>query len=79
MKLPIILLAGLALAGCTGPQGNPNHQSYADAGMIAFAPQPAPPVTYDANVVPPSFEAMKVSQPALNPRPPAPVYRPPSR
>jgi len=80
MKFPIIWLAALALAGCIGPEGNPSGQPYADQGMIAFKPQPAPAVTYDPNVTAPPFNDMQIGQPALNPPPPpAPVYRPPTR
>jgi hypothetical protein len=80
MKLPIILLAALALAGCMGPEGNPSDQPYADEGMIAFKPEPAPATTYDPNVTPPPFNDMQIGQPALNPPPsPVPVYRPPVR
>jgi hypothetical protein len=80
MKFPIILMAALALAGCMGPEGNPNRQPYADQGMVAFKPEPAPPTTYDPSATPTSFNDMQIGQPALNPPPsPAPVYRPPAR
>ena len=84
MKYSIIALAGAAfLAGCMGPQGNPNGQSYAteSGGTIAVAPTPTGPPTYDPNAKAPVSYAMKAggagaNQPAPsgNPPPPKPVY-----
>jgi len=82
MKLPITLLAALALTGCMGAAGNPGDQPYADApgGAIAVKPAPAPAVAYDPGAAPPAFNDMQIGQPALNPPPaPLPVYKPPTR
>jgi len=47
-QIAAVLLAGLALGACTGPQGNPNGQPYASdpSGPIAMAPQALGTVAY---------------------------------
>ena len=76
MKIAFILLAVLALAGCMGPAGNPNGQSYADSGMIAVKPVPAAAVQYDPKAEIPDLGAMQITPP---PNSAAPLYRPPAR
>jgi hypothetical protein len=80
MKIALALLAALALMACMGPAGNPDGQPYADQGMIAVQPQPAPAVAYDPYAAKPGFSDLNISQPALHPSPsPMPLYRPPPR
>lgn len=77
MKFPlgIALLAATALAGCSGPQGNPNGQPYANeaGGVLAVQPQTIGTATYDPYVTPASFSDMQAGQPAINPPPPLPL------
>ena len=63
------LLAAMALAGCTGPQGNPNGQPYATdtGGMVAVSPQAIGTVAYDPYGKAPSFADMDIGSPAINP------------
>jgi hypothetical protein len=80
MKIALALLAALGLTACMGPEGNPNRQPYADQGMIAVTPQPAPAVAYDPYAAKPGFSDLDIGQPALNPTPsPPPLYQPPPR
>ena len=77
MKITIALLAALSLAACMGPEGNPDRQPYADQGMVAVRPQPAPAVAYD-----PAKQAtddLQAGQPAPMQPSMAPVYPPPPR
>ena len=63
------LLAAMALAGCMGPDGNPNGQSYAtdSNGMIAAAPQALGTATYDPYAKAPSFADMDIGSSAIAP------------
>lgn len=71
MKIALAFVAALALAACMGPAGNPNGQRYADSGMIAVTPVPAPAIQYDPKAEPPDLGALQIA--------PAPAYRPPAR
>ena len=77
MKFALALLPALGLAACMGPAGNPNGQSYADSGMIAVKPVPAPAIQYDPKAQAPDIGAMQVTPPGSPP--PAPLYRTPPR
>jgi hypothetical protein len=83
MKFPIgaALLAVVALAGCAGPEGNPNGQPYANepGGTIAVPPQTMGTVSYDPYAAPAPFSDMQPGQPAINPPPPLPLPPPPAR
>ena len=63
------LLAAIALAGCMGPEGNPNGQPYATdtAGMIAVAPQAMGTVSYDPYGKAASFSDMDLGSSAIAP------------
>lgn len=63
------LLAAAALAGCMGPEGNPNGQPYATdpGGMIAMAPQTLGVVAYDPYAKPQSFADMDIGSAAITP------------
>jgi len=80
MKFPVgvALLAALVLAGCMGPQGNPNAQSYATDpnGMMAQKPLTVGAVSYDPYAAPKPFADMQMGQPAVNPPPPMPMITP---
>jgi len=88
MKLSIcvLLLAGSAVAGCAGPEGNPNGFAYANepGGAIATQPQTIGTVSYDPYATPAPFADMQAGEPAINPptqtpvpmNPPAPARRP---
>ena len=71
-------LLGLLLAGCAGPQGNPNRQPYADepGGAIAAKPQVLGDVRYDPYGKPAPFADMQAGQAAIAPPPPL-NYTPP--
>lgn len=73
------LLAAMALAGCSGPQGNPNGQAYANEpdGAIAVKPLTIGTVSYDPYAPPASFADMQAGQAAINPPPPLPMAPPP--
>lgn len=85
MKLSLgaaLLAAGItsgALAGCMGPQGNPDRQPYAGepGGMLATTPQTMGSVSYDPNAKPEPFGDMQPGQAAINP--PPPLSLPPAR
>jgi hypothetical protein len=63
------LLAAMALAGCTGQQGNPNGRPYAtDAGgMVATAPQAMGTASYDPYAKAPNFADMDIGSSAITP------------
>lgn len=63
------LLAALALAGCMGPQGNPNGQPYATdlGGTIAVSPQAVGTVAYDPYGKAPGFADMDIGSAAFTP------------
>ncbi|HEX4027506.1 MAG TPA: hypothetical protein VHX18_07790 [Rhizomicrobium sp.] len=69
------LVAALALAGCMGPDGNPNGQPYATdtGGLIATAPQALGTVSYDPYAKPPSFADMDIGSVATMPPPNLPM------
>jgi len=73
-----IALLGLALAGCTGPEGNPNGQPYASepGGVIAVKPQSLGEASYDPYGTPAPFADMQAGQAAITPPPPL-NYTPP--
>jgi len=86
MRFSILALAGAAmLAGCFGPEGNPNGAPYASetGGAIAVAATPVGAPTYDPGAKAAPFEDMRAggagaNQPSptgerpLNGVPPAP-------
>jgi hypothetical protein len=76
-----IALLGLGLAGCTGPEGNPNGQPYADApgGAIAVKPQVLGEASYDPYGKPAPFADMQAGQAAITPPPPMPPIITPTR
>lgn len=63
------LLAAAALAGCMGPDGNPNGQPYAtdSGGLIAAQPQTMGVVAYDPYAKPASFADMDIGSSAITP------------
>ena len=67
-----IALAGLVLAGCAGPQGNPNGQPYADepGGVMAVKPQSVGAESYDPYGPVAPFADMQAGQAATMPPPP---------
>ena len=77
-RLSAALLAAMALAGCAGPEGNPNGQPYANepGGAIAVPPQTIGTVSYDPYAAPAPFSDMQPGLPAINPPPPLPVNPP---
>ena len=87
MKLMVgaALMAAMALAGCMGPQGNPNAQPYATepGGMAVAKPETVGKVAYDPYGTPAPFADMQAGQAAINPPAPmplpAPVANPPMR
>ena len=83
MKFPFgaVLLAAAALAGCAGPEGNPNGLPYATepGGALAAQPQTMGTVSYDPYAPPAPFADMQPGQPAINPPPPLPLPPPPNR
>jgi hypothetical protein len=69
MKISILALAGAAmLAGCMGPEGNPNGQPYAGepGGTIAVAATPVGGPTYDPGAKAAPFEDMKAGGAGAN-------------
>ena len=68
-QIAAALLAALALAGCIGPQGNPNGQPYANDtdGQITAAPQALGTVTYDPYGKPANFADMDIGSAAITP------------
>lgn len=69
------LLAAMALAGCMGPDGNPNGQPYATdtGGLVAVAPQALGTVSYDPYAKPASFADMDIGNVATMPPPNPPM------
>ena len=69
------LLAAMALAGCMGPEGNPNGQAYATdtGGTITVAPQALGTVSYDPYGKPPNFADMDIGSVATMPPPTQPM------
>lgn len=69
------LIAAFALAGCMGPEGNPNGQAYATdtSGMIATAPQTMGKDSYDPYAKPSSFTDMDIGSAAITPSPTPPM------
>lgn len=65
------LLAAMALAGCMGPEGNPNGQAY--GGMITAAPQALGTVSYDPYGKPSNFADMDIGSVAIMPAPTPPM------
>ncbi len=72
------LLAAVTLAGCMGPQGNPDRQPYANeaGGTMAVKPETIGKVAYDPYATPAPFSDMQAGQAAINPPPPAPMVSP---
>ena len=72
------LLAAVALAGCMGPQGNPNGQAYVDepGGALTVKPLTVGTVSYDPYATPAPFADMQAGQSAINPPPPMPMVTP---
>jgi len=77
MKFPLgaALMAAIALAACSGPQGNPDGQPYVNepGGAIAVQPLTIGTVSYDPYVTPASFADMQAGEAAINPPPPPPL------
>lgn len=69
------LIAAMALAGCMGPEGNPNAQPYANdaGGTAAVKPETMGKVAYDPYATPAPFSDMQAGQAAINPPPPMPL------
>jgi hypothetical protein len=69
------LLAAMALAGCMGPQGNPNGRPYATdtGGMIATAPRALSTASYDPYAKAPDFADMDIGSSATTPSPAPPM------
>ena len=69
------LLAAMAVAGCVGPEGNPNKQAYATdpGGTVAVTPQAVGTVAYDPYAKAPSFADMDIGNAAIMPPPPPPM------
>jgi len=67
-----LTLVGLTLAGCAGPEGNPNGQPYADeaGGAMAVKPQVLGEATYNPYGTPAPFADMQAGQAAIMPPPP---------
>jgi hypothetical protein len=65
------LLASTALAGCMGPEGNPDGMAYADepGGALAVKPLTVGTVSYDPYATPAPFADMQMGQPAFSPQP----------
>ncbi len=81
IKIGAVLLAAMALAGCMGPEGNPNGQAYATdpGGTVAVSPQAVGTVAYDPYGKAPSFADMEIGSAAIAPPPPPPMtLTPPS-
>ena len=79
MKYPLYLLAALAVCACTGPEGNPGGQPYADqpGGMIAVRPEPAATSSYDPYAAQPAYDGLLYGPPPPTPLPPLnPAPRP---
>ncbi|MEO8300679.1 MAG: hypothetical protein ABI608_02730 [Rhizomicrobium sp.] len=72
MKFPLYLLAALALGACTGPEGNPGGQPYADqpGGMIAVRPEPVAATSYDPYAPQKAYDGMQYGPPPAAPMPP---------
>jgi hypothetical protein len=68
-EISAVLIAAFALAGCMGPEGNPNGQSYATdtSGMIATAPQAVGKDNYDPYGKPSDFADMDIGSAAIAP------------
>jgi hypothetical protein len=77
MRFPIAaaLLAAFAMAGCMGPQGNPNGQAYANeaGGTIATQPQFVGTESYDPYGKPAPFSDMNIGSAAITPAPSPPL------
>ena len=77
------LMTAIALAGCMGPEGNPNAQPYANepGGMATAKPETVGQVAYDPYATPAPFADMQAGQAAINPPQPlpAPAAKPPMR
>ena len=63
------LLAAMALAGCMGPNGNPDGEPYATeaSGMVAVAPQALDTASYDPYGKAPDFADMTIGSSAITP------------
>jgi hypothetical protein len=76
MRISIgMALLGLALAGCAGPEGNPNGQPYANdpSGAIAVKPQFLGQDAYNPYAQPAPFEDMQAGQAVIKPAPTPPL------
>lgn len=75
IEIGAALLAAMALAGCTGSEGNPNKQAYATdpGGSVAVAPQTMGTVTYDPYSKASNFTDMDISSSAITPAPTPPM------
>jgi hypothetical protein len=69
IQIGAALLAAMALAGCAGPQGNPNGTPYAtDAGgTVATAPMALGTASYDPYAKAPTFADMDIGSSAITP------------
>ena len=69
------LLAAITLAGCMGPEGNPNALPYANQadGAVAVKPETIGTIAYDPYGKPAPFSDMQAGQAAINPPPPMPM------
>ena len=85
--LTALVLVAATLAGCMGPQGNPNRLPYANdpGGAVAVRPETIGKVAYDPYAPPAPFADMQAGQAAINPPPPmaplppVPTYPAPAR
>ncbi|HET7085109.1 MAG TPA: hypothetical protein VFI23_10085 [Rhizomicrobium sp.] len=80
MKFSVVaaLLAAVALAGCMGPEGNPDRSAYANesGGAMSVTPQTVGTVHYDPYGKPAPFADMQAGAVALNPPSPGPGMAP---
>jgi hypothetical protein len=70
--IPAAILAASVLAACSfGPDGNPNHQPYADepGGALAVRPQFISSDSYDPYAQAAPFEDMQMGRAAVMPAP----------
>jgi hypothetical protein len=72
------VLATVTLAGCAGPEGNPDGQPYANeaGGVISVKPATIGTVSYDPYGKPAPFADMEAGEAAINPPSPLPLPLP---
>jgi hypothetical protein len=70
-----LTLTGSTLAGCMGPEGNPNGQPYANepGGAMAVTAQAAGQDSYNPYGQPAPFADMQAGEPATKPSPTPPL------